>query len=106
MMTTSEKVFKCLKKLQDPNSDFMLGDLFDIFSTIGLQRRDWELFKSVIHRYIYDNNVVTMGAFPDAIGELYVIKIDEHKTVANCKVELISVAGCVVRAWDLKVRIN
>ena len=47
-----------------------------------------------------------MGAFPDALGELYVIKVDEHKTVANLKVELISVAGCVVRAWDLKVRIN
>lgn len=106
MMTTSEKLFKCLKKLQEPNSDFMLGDLFDIFSTISLQRRDWEIFKSVIHRYIYDNNVVTMNAFPDVIDRLYVIKIDEHKTVANLKVELISVAGCVVRAWDLKVRIN
>lgn len=105
-MTTSEKLFKCLKKLQEPNSDFMLGDLFAIFSTVSLPRRDWELVKSVIHRYIYDNNVFTMGAFPDALGELYVIRVDEHKTVANLKVELISVAGCVVRAWDLKVRIN
>lgn len=105
-MTTSEKLFKCLNKLQEPNSDFMLGDLFDIFSTVSLPRRDWELVKSAIHRYIYDNNVFTMGAFPDAIGELYVIRVDEHKTVANLKVELISVAGCVVRAWDLKVRIN
>ena len=105
-MTTSEKLFKCLKKLQEPNSDFMLGDLFDIFSTVSLPRRDWELVKSVIHRYIYDNNVFTMGAFTDALGELYVIRVDEHKTVANLKVELISVAGCVVRAWDLKVRIN
>lgn len=105
-MTTSEKLFKCLNKLQEPNSDFMLGDLFDIFSTVSLPRRDWELVKSAFHRYIYDNNVFTMGAFPDALGELYVIKVDEHKTVANLKVELISVAGCVVKAWDLKVRIN
>lgn len=105
-MTTSEKLFKCLKKLHDPTSDFMLEDLFDIFSNVSLQRRDWELVKSAIHRYIYDNNVVTMVAYPDDIGKLYVIKIDEHKTVANLKIELISVAGCVVRAWDLKVRIN